>query len=99
MNTTSAANPPLTATDLSRLRWRSRRGLLENDLLMERFFSQHASALTEHHRQGLEVLLDLSDNDLLDYLLGRASPPQAWPTAAQDVLTMMRPTPADHNAL
>lgn len=55
--------------------------------------------LTEHHRQGLEVLLDLSDNDLLDYLLGRASPPQAWPTAAQDVLIMMRPTPADHNAL
>jgi len=99
VNTASAANTPLTATNLSRLRWRSRRGLLENDLLMERFFSQHASALTEHHRQGLEVLLDLSDNDLLDYLLGRALPPQAWPTAAQDVLIMMRPTPADHNAL
>ena len=28
---------------LSKLRWRCRRGLLENDLLIERFFDRHAS--------------------------------------------------------
>lgn len=85
---------PLTATELSRLRWRSRRGLLENDLLIERFFTRHQHQLTRHHQQGLDVLLDLADNDLLDQLLGRASAPQAWPQAAHDVLAMMRPTPA-----
>ena len=59
---------------LSKLRWRCRRGLLENDLFIERFFGRHASSLTEAQARGLLVLMDLSDNDLLDLLLGRQQP-------------------------
>ena len=60
--------------DLSKLKWRCRRGLLENDLLIERFFSRHEASLTEEQAQGLRVLMDLADNDLLDLLLGRDEP-------------------------
>ncbi|MDO8903437.1 succinate dehydrogenase assembly factor 2 [Hydrogenophaga sp.] len=58
----------------SKLRWRCRRGLLENDLFIERFFAKHASDLTVRQAQALGVLMDLSDNDLLDLLLARKSP-------------------------
>ena len=59
---------------LSKLRWRCRRGLLENDLFIERFFDRHAQTLTEAQAQGLTTLMDLSDNDLLDLLLARTEP-------------------------
>ena len=59
---------------LSKLRWRCRRGLLENDLFIERFFSRHQETLTQRQAAGLEALMDLSDNDLLDLLLARREP-------------------------
>ncbi|MDQ6640204.1 MAG: succinate dehydrogenase assembly factor 2 [Pseudomonadota bacterium] len=57
---------------LSKLRWRCRRGLLENDLLIERLFS--SSAVTATTAAGLEALMALADNDLLDLFLGRTKP-------------------------
>jgi len=59
---------------LSKLHWRCRRGLLENDLFIERFFARHESSLTVQQARGLEVLMDLADNDLLDLLLRRREP-------------------------
>ena len=59
---------------LSKLRWRCRRGLLENDLLIERFFDRHAPTLTVRQAQALGELMDLADNDLLDLLLRRKDP-------------------------
>jgi antitoxin CptB len=56
---------------LSKLKWRCRRGLLENDLFIERFFKRYEPSLTVKQSQALEVLMDLSDNDLLDLHLGR----------------------------
>ena len=64
----------IDARALSKLKWRCRRGLLENDLFVERFFARHEASLTEDQAQGLQVLMDLSDNDLLDLLLGRKEP-------------------------
>ncbi len=64
----------VNARTLSKLRWRCRRGLLENDLFVERFFNRYADTLTMRQAQGLQVLMDLSDNDLLDVLLGRTPP-------------------------
>ncbi|GAB4209219.1 MAG: hypothetical protein Fur0019_15800 [Tibeticola sp.] len=63
----------LSERDLSKLRWRCRRGLLENDLFVERFFARHAEQLTYGQARGLRLLMDLSDNDLLDLLLGRTA--------------------------
>ena len=59
--------------ELSKLRWRCRRGLLENDLFIERFFSKYEQLLTVRQANSLNALMDLSDNDLLDAHLGRKS--------------------------
>jgi antitoxin CptB len=59
---------------LGKLRWRCRRGLLENDLFFERFFKMHGDRLTVSQAQALELLIDLPDNDLLDLLLARKEP-------------------------
>jgi antitoxin CptB len=61
--------------ELSKLRWRCRRGLLENDLFIDRFFTRHAdSGISVTQAQGLTMLMDLADNDLLDLLLRRKEP-------------------------
>jgi antitoxin CptB len=58
---------------LSKLKWRCRRGLLENDLFIERFFNRFSKTLNIKHAQALGDLMDLSDNDLLDVHLARKS--------------------------
>lgn len=87
------AAPLLDERALSKLHWRCRRGLLENDLFIEQFFSRYESTLTTQHAQGLALLMDLADNDLLDLLLRRTEPSGvlAQPPAC-DVLQMLRPT-------
>ncbi len=76
---------------MSKLRWRCRRGLLENDLIIERFFERHATTLTVGQAQGLYDLMELADNDLLDLLLNRREPEgMLTQTRAQDVLAMLR---------
>jgi succinate dehydrogenase flavin-adding protein (antitoxin of CptAB toxin-antitoxin module) len=54
-----------------RLKWRSRRGLLELDLIFTRFWEKHDCALNEHEMQALDQLLQLPDNDLLDMVMQR----------------------------
>ncbi len=56
---------------LSKLKWRCRRGLLENDIFIERFFQRFEPVLTVKQSQGLIALMDLSDPDLLDLHLAR----------------------------
>ena len=79
---------PIDARSLSKLQWRCRRGLLENDLFIERFFKRHAAQLTEDQAQGLLTLMDLSDNDLLDLLLARQEP--AGELERDDVVQVLR---------
>ena len=64
----------LDERSLSKLKWRCRRGLLENDLVLERFFARHAGTLTGRQALLLEELMQLADNDLLDLLLARREP-------------------------
>jgi antitoxin CptB len=82
--------------DLSRLKWRCRRGLLENDIFIARFFVRFESRLTTGQAQALGDLMDLSDNDLLDLHLGR-KPLSEVDTGldrndVQEVLSMLRET-------
>jgi antitoxin CptB len=85
---------------LSKLKWRCRRGLLENDLLIEKFFLRYESTLSVRQAKGLSDLMDLSDNDLLDLLLRRKESGQLTEVDAQtsastpealEVLNMLRP--------
>ena len=54
-----------------RLRWRSRRGLLENDIILSRFLDAHETELTDEEVDAFTRLLDLSDNALMDLVLAR----------------------------
>ena len=82
---------PLSERSLSKLRWRSRRGLLENDLFIERFFNRHDSHLTVGQARGMYVLMDLSDNDLMDLLLRRKElQPEISTDEVREVLDMLR---------
>jgi len=84
--------PALDAVALNRLRWRCRRGLLENDILIERYFARHGSCITQRQADGLSALMDLPDNDLLDLLLARREPEGALDRpAVREVLADMRP--------
>jgi len=82
---------PLSERSLSKLRWRCRRGLLENDLFIERFFARHESRLTVGQARGLYTLMDLSDNDLMDLLLRRKElQPEISTDEVREVLDMLR---------
>ncbi len=62
--------------ELNRLRWHCRRGMLENDLVLERFMEQHGPALEGERLAAFQRLLALSDADLWALICGR--------TAAED---------------
>ncbi|MEC3769188.1 MULTISPECIES: FAD assembly factor SdhE [Cupriavidus] len=55
----------------ARLRWRARRGLLENDIIVERFFNRYEESLSDEDVAALSQLFELSDNELMDLLLAR----------------------------
>ena len=61
----------MDATLLSRLRWRCRRGLLENDLILSRFLDVRGARITEVEAAALTRLLELPDGELWGLLSGR----------------------------
>ena len=94
------ANELIGERALSKLKWRCRRGLLENDLLIEKFFAKYDATLTVSQAKGMNDLMALSDNDLLDLLLKRKEPVEliqaeskanASTPEAFEVLDLLRP--------
>ena len=55
-----------------RLKWKCRRGLLELDLVLERFLQREARTLSEGDAVALGELLEQPDNDLWDLVIGRS---------------------------
>jgi len=49
--------------DLRRLAWRCRRGMLELDIVLQRFIAQHFDGLTLAQLKVFDDLLELPDND------------------------------------
>ena len=81
----------LDAKQLYQLRSAARRGLLENDLILERFFHRYAHELNDEQGKALSTLLLLDDNDLLDLLLARKELNPAMDSEpARTVLGMLR---------
>lgn len=60
----------LSTLDRARLRWRARRGMLENDLIITRFLDAYEDSLTEADVASLTKLFAMDDTKLLDVLLG-----------------------------
>ncbi len=61
----------MTNAEMNRLRWSCRRGLLENELVLERFLRSHAALLEGERLAAFRTLLDYSDGELWDLVSGR----------------------------
>ena len=70
----AAADTLLEQREIDLLRWRSRRGLVENDLYIERFFTTYGHQLTQRHADAWPALMNLADNDFMDLFLRRTEP-------------------------
>jgi antitoxin CptB len=81
----------LEPVELRRLRWRARRGLLENDLLLGRFLDRQGRTLDAAQNAALLKLLELPDTELLDLLLARREPESPLDNGeVRDLLTRIR---------
>jgi antitoxin CptB len=71
-----------------RLRFRSwHRGTREMDLILGRFADAHIAAMSPAQLDRYAALLENSDPDIYEWVVGRAAPPQAADT---DVLELLR---------
>lgn len=73
--------------NLDRIRWRSRRGLLELDIVLGRFIDKHYAQLDPARQRAFEELLDTPDNPLWDMIAGRE---QATQENQQALLELIR---------
>jgi len=67
-------------SDLDRIRWQCRRGMLELDLVLNRFVEQDLSKLTPAELQVFGQLLDEPDTRLLAWVMGQVEPPAQYET-------------------
>ena len=67
----------LDARERDRILWHCRRGLLELDLVLQRFVARNLDALDAAQTEVFKELLAYEDNDLLDMVMGRAEPVNA----------------------
>jgi antitoxin CptB len=74
----------LSNAELYRLKSDARRGLLENDLILQRFFERYGAQLNVEDGKVLTQLLALEDNDLMDLLIGRKDSVAALEKEAQE---------------
>ena len=82
----------LTSTELHRLKWNCRRGLLENDLVLEKFVERDLQTLNAEQVDAFRFLLALEDGDLWDLVSGRAelTPRAQSRPGLIDVLSLLR---------
>lgn len=73
-----------------RLAWRCRRGMLELDIVLQRFVSDHFNGLTLDEMTQLDALLELPDNVFWDLIQGRAVTPPAQPQLARQYAAVLQ---------
>ncbi len=78
---------PVDDRQWQRLHWRSRRGMLELDLLLQSYLARHRACLTADDLDIFERLLTVSDHILLDYFQGKQTPSEK---EFQDLVTKIR---------
>ncbi len=61
----------MTEEEVRRLSWRCRRGLLELDIVLQRFSEKYLATLTKPELLAFDSLLDLPDNEFLDLVTSR----------------------------
>lgn len=61
----------------AKLFWRCKRGMLELDILLERFMMRYFDRMTQDERVLLEALLQEPDPDLYNWILGAERHPES----------------------
>ena len=62
---------------MSAIRWRSRRGMLELDIVLARFLDRHEARLSEDETKAYLGLLEYPDAELWDIITGKGEPEEA----------------------
>ena len=75
---------------LRRLRWKSRRGMLELDLIFNRFLDEGYETLTLPQQVAFDALLDNEDDQLFRWLMGHEKPASQELTSLLDVINQSR---------
>lgn len=57
--------------DFNRMRWASRRGLLELDLLLAPFVEERYQGLSESLQRDFRQLVTCEDQDIMNWIMGR----------------------------
>ena len=70
-----------------RIRWHCRRGMLELDLVLNRFLERHFAHLGARELDALRTLLLRTDPELLDLVMARTEPVEPL---EREVLALMR---------
>ena len=82
--------------EINRMRWASRRGMLELDLVLEPFVTARYSKLDERDRLRFQQLMVSEDQDLFGWFLGRQQPQDPELAAiVNTILQFTRTPPAD----
>jgi antitoxin CptB len=58
-------------SDMSRLRWRCRRGTKELDIVMNRYFQERYETATVEEQASFNALLDIEDPIIFDWLMDK----------------------------
>lgn len=77
MNDSTLVNHQSDPVKRARLRWRARRGLLENDLILTRYLDKYELTMTDDEVEAFTRLMELSDNELMGLLIGNKEPEAA----------------------
>lgn len=64
----------ISDTELNRMHWAARRGMLELDLMLEPFVSDRYATLSERDRKRFQQLMLCEDQDLFGWFLRREQP-------------------------
>ena len=77
----------LTDLQLSKLRWRCRRGFLENDIMLTRLLDRRGANFAVDEHEQLLQLIALDDNDLWDIIAGRT---EVFPAGTEAMVATLR---------
>ena len=77
----------LTDLEVSKLRWRCRRGFLENDIILTRLLDRRGANFAANEHEQLLQLIALDDNDLWDIIAGRT---HAFPAGTDAMVNTLR---------
>lgn len=74
--------------NISKLKWRCRRGMRELDVLLERYLDRRFSNATLEEQTLFEAFVDLPDDPLIEWLLKDISPPSEWQMLVSNIRSL-----------